>query len=185
MIDAFAPGIPIYVRFNVTDVPTAHYLSISNEGLLVDRVKNSDTFDIATTTEKCFERLIRKKIACPSCYARNMVSGEVADKFKMSAYKFFNSTVGSDMAAATNKAHSPLVITFAYRNPHSHGKRLMTNVDHMITTLTAQFPKPLYDFRPYLTPSVFSSGSFVDEIKLMSETNVLIAEHGAYQSHVS
>ena len=177
MIEAFQPGIPIFVRwsFRVRNV-TALYITLNETKEVSPNGIEHEPPYIILTGVKCVERVIMRQ--CHSCFLYS-VNKTVAELNKKKAYELlpFN-LLEAYNNGITNKG--PLIVTLAYRG--SYSRRSMLNVDLLINTLKKELLLPLFDFRIKNTANM--SLTFMDQLEVVGGSHVVICEHGAFQSNL-
>jgi len=153
--------------------------------------------NIILSPVKCFERMIRKNTRCHGCFYPS-ISIDAIVKFKKVAYSLVRlpittttTTTNSISSSPTSMPppapllHSfnkslPISITHAYRGPLA--SRHIANIEFIQNLLFAAFPSPNYSFQ-----SINSSNDqrgYADQIKIVAESQIIITEHGAFQSNL-
>lgn len=177
MIDAFQPGIPVYIRWTWQEKTWKPiYVGSSDPDGYTDPAPELRLPDLKVSNEKCFERVIRKNTQCHTCFYPSLSVSAVV-KFKEVAY----STVRKVPALTHHfSANNPITILHTYRGPKA--SRHMLNFNLMQTMLLEAFPTPKYNF--ITITSSDDRRSFHEQIQMVAEAQVVIAEHGAFQSNV-
>lgn len=153
--------------------------------------------NIILSPVKCFERIIRKNTRCHGCFYPSLSIAAVI-RFKQMAYELVRvsptavtSTSSSISAAPTTlpvpaplphffNRSEPISITHAYRGPLA--SRHIANLELIQSLLSIAFPPPKFVFQ-----SINSSNDmrgYAEQIKMVAESQVVITEHGAFQSNL-
>lgn len=180
MIQAFRPGIPLLMRFHNTNRLEAHYLSI-NGSVVVDKIVESDALMLRHNS-LCFERLIRR------CYSGPnngdfppLISPRAAQEFKETSFTLVPPlTPRTRHRGDAADAQHPIVINYAYRD--TTNTRHAANPSILSKILQDSFLPPTFLVRSLSTANV--SQSYQDQMRLAGESDILITEHGAFQSNI-
>lgn len=177
MIEAFQPGVPIFVRWSFREKNvSALYLTLNDTRLNSPTGIEHEPPFIILTGVKCVERVFMRN--CHSCFLYS-VNRTVAEINKKKAYEMLPSTL---LEAYDNgySGKGPLVVTLAYRG--SYSKRSMENVDLLIDALKRELLPPKFTFRMKNTANM--SLTFMDQLEIVGSSNIVICEHGAFQSNL-
>lgn len=196
MINAFRPGIPIYIRWGRTSILTAHYLSVNEtSGLVDEEVRENDTIPLRST-DQCFETVWRRT-ECAAC-VQSAVSLSTARLFQQSAIKLIanrGDIFKNAIIRTGNSSSTTIRILHAYRSASSsrHIKNIetlqlflssafnssvTTNTTSTSTTITTTTPSIAFLSLP--TPE----SNYQEQIQMVSSADILITEHGAFQSNM-
>ena len=171
IVHAFKPGIPIYLRFGRSNTLLAHYLSINNEGKVVDFVKENDSI-LLNANFKFFETLWRRT-ECIPCIPE-AISRSTVERFHKSALLLAsNGTLFN-----SSKFPTKYRILFAYRS--ATASRHIGNIDELFKYLATELNSNSTQFEYLPTPE----SNYSLQIALVNWADILIAEHGAFQSNM-
>lgn len=137
---------------------------------------------------KCLQHIIRRK--CMLCFYPG-VSTSVAERFKFFAYKLVKPTTVSESFAASlplspylntsSVADKPIVVLLAHRGPTA--SRHIDNIAFLIDFLTQELTVERgFELRVKNTSDHYAT--FQQQIALVATAQVVIAEHGAFQSNL-
>lgn len=132
---------------------------------------------------KAFERIFKRN--CNGCF-QNGISESTVKRFKAAAYNLTRRY--DDVSPATlskaPKLHfpqsGPIVVTLAHRSMAA--TRSINNIDLLINTLRHTLRPPVFDFRVYNTSN--NTRGYAEQMEVAMHTQVMIAEHGAWQSQL-
>eukprot|EP01036_Dinobryon_divergens_P031721 gene31722-41172_t len=193
MINAFRPGIPIYIRWGRTAILTAHYLSVNEtSGIVDEEVRENDTISLVSTNQ-CFETVWRRT-ECAAC-VQSAVSLSTARLFYQSAKKLIanRGDIFKYAITSTESSTSTIRILHTYRSANS--SRHIKNADTLQLFLSSAFntstntspsstnsttTKPSIAFLSLPTPE----SNYQEQIQMVSSADILITEHGAFQSNM-
>lgn len=173
-IDAFQPGIPLYFRFQSNQMnlrPT--YLTLNTDLDSNECIPEMVHENVSLRRIMCFERLIRRK--CATCFYSG-VSPETVTSFKAVAYR----TVKSRQLEHTFTQGSAIKILLAYRAGLSG--RNMENVPFLVKNLQLLADSPKFNLQTRCTSS--ESLGAAEQIEMVAENQIVISEHGAFQSNM-
>lgn len=179
MIEAFQPGIPVFVRWTWQEkVAKPNYLS-SNSSTGYDETKPKNEPGVLLSNHKCFERVIGRN--CMLCFQHG-ISMKVAEKFKLEAYKLVKSSVltnklDKDKAQGNNNT---IMVLYAHRGYHA--SRHMHNVEEFIAYLRNELSLPQFEFRAVNTSNIYTT--FDQQIEWAASSQIIISEHGAFQTNL-
>mmetsp|Transcript_12829 Transcript_12829/g.19273 ORF Transcript_12829/g.19273 Transcript_12829/m.19273 type:complete len:436 (+) Transcript_12829:1-1308(+) len=205
MLEAANITAPIFVRWTwqekvmkplyVTSHTLNNYLDDRDMPLLSNGERKEK--NIILTPVKCFERMIRKNTRCHGCFYPS-ISIDAVIKFKKVAYSLvripsavpISSSSSSSSSPTTMPLPAPLLhsfnkslpisITHAYRGPFA--SRHIANIEFIQNLLYQAFPSPKYSFQ-----SINSSNDqrgYAEQIQMVAESQIIITEHGAFQSNL-
>jgi len=184
MISAFAPGIPIFTRFQWQErVVKPSYLSVNASHCELPFPSNFKQLqpcyeqEIPLASMKCFERVIKRK--CNHCF-HSSIQPDTAARFKSSAYDLIAYQKNIAKPPLHFEAKQPVTVTLALRS--GSASRRIENAMFFADALRQALPQPQFDFQ-----FIFSTNStrpYVDQMQIAAATHVMISEHGAYQSNL-
>lgn len=185
MIDAFHSEIPIFVRWSWQDRNMKPlYLSskVHNNEYTVPIERRHPSFHLKPVT--CMERVIRNPMRCTGCF-HNTVSPSAAARFKEVAYTLVTKDNIHEVSHVSPLVHhfrksAPMVVTLAHRGVSA--TRHIQNLHFMIDILKESFKSPIYEFRVVDTTNI--TRGYAEQIRMVADAQVVIAEHGAFQSNV-
>lgn len=178
MIDAFQPGIPIYIRREQkTDILKAFYLSLeqnsTHDYVLRQTVMENDTITLSRE-KQCFENVYtRGKFSGDEAKGlEGAVSASAAQQFKRSAYKLIRTNLHRpNNATAIN-------VVLAYRS-----NLIRRNIPNMNNLLETAFSMTnvgsVINFRSVPIPG----HSFEQQMRMVYDADVLVTVHGAFQGN--
>ena len=197
MIDAFRPGIPIYIRWGRTAELSAHYMSVNqSSGDVYEEVRENDT--ISLKTNQCFETVWRRT-ECPMC-VQSAVSLSTARLFQQSAMKLIVNRGDIFQNAFMNRfgleSTTAIRVLHAYRGASS--SRHINNIDKLQLYLSNAFKSSSSTATTTdnatatntTTPSIIflslptPESNYQEQIQMVHSADVLITEHGAFQSNM-
>ena len=186
MIDAFQPGIPIYIRREQkTDILKAYYLSLEPnstspllDGFVLRQTVMDDDTIVLNKDKQCFENVYTrgKLVSGGAKGLEEAVSPSAAQQFKRSAHKLImNIENPRDPTTTTN-------VILAYR-----ANTIRRNIPNMNVLLETAFSKdigsssssPILHFRSVPIPG----HSFEQQMRLVYDADVLVTVHGAFQGN--
>jgi hypothetical protein len=132
---------------------------------------------------KAFEKIFKRN--CNGCFA-NGISEKTVKKFKNAAYKLTLPFDGGESGASGKApsqhftADAPIVVTLAHRGPGA--TRSINNIEFLIDTLRHLLRPPVFDFRVYMTSN--NTRGYAEQMVVAMESQIMIAEHGAWQSQM-
>jgi hypothetical protein len=174
-------GIPIYFRYRSNErIMKPLYLTSNSEQSNISSMLDPD-MNIVLNDEMCFEKLLRRG---EEIYPA--VSSNVADRFRDAAYKLFKKN--EDI-----KIDVPIKITYAYRDKNA--KRHIGNVDYLVRKLEDEFSNHINDkfdnnsshSKKVSICSINTSNNsrgYAEQISFVSEADIIISEHGAFQGYL-
>ena len=176
-IDAFQPGVALFVRFvpKVTNIVPI-YLTTNTSGDAEHEYKpyHSNFKNYTLTNRNCFERVIRR--SCMWTCAHSRISASTAMRFKESAYKLVR-----DVKLMHHFiSNQPIRVLLAYRCKQA--SRRMANVRQLQKNMMASLRPPQYDVHFNCTSTYSMTAE--EQIKMVASANIVIAEHGAFQSNM-
>ena len=177
-IDAFQPGIPVHVRWVWQDRNAKPlYVTSAKPDDYADVPPEKRAKDIHLHPHMCMERCIRNLMRCIHCFYPSL-SADAVQKFKKVAY----SLVKRDppLLHHFESSNKPYVVTLAHRGLSA--SRHIANVPFMQHLLEQAFAGPKYEFR--IVDTTNDRRGYAEQIKIVAESNVVIAEHGAFQSNI-
>lgn len=176
MIDAHQPRVPLFARWTWQEkLMKPIYLSaaIPSDYLKVPEKEAHPPFYLHS--RMCFERLVRSS-RCNSCFYGS-ISTAVIQQFKQVAYSLVQTSPPlPHHFSDTNR----IVVTFAHRGYKA--SRHIANAVEVSQWLSAKLPSSKYYFRVVNTSN--DTRLYTDQIQLVAEAQVIIAEHGAFQSNI-
>eukprot|EP01038_Epipyxis_sp_PR26KG_P004564 gene4564-6436_t len=185
MIEAFQPGIPIYLRMYNTSYLSPVYLSKDSNIIGTNNKRgnrnnqlNPPRIDISND-KVCFERLIRRY--CSSCFYESISSSAIR-KFKKLSYQLVPRKPKLRLYFI---AGEPLIITFAYRS--GTASRRIGNIELLQNYLYSTFENNnSFIIRSFDTTLMYNTKgfSYKQQIRLVAESHIVIAEHGAFQANM-
>lgn len=194
MIDAFQPGVPIYVRWTWQDKEAKPiYLNGRDATGYVVNPPTPKPDKIVLNGCKCFERVYRRR--CMQCFHHG-ISISAIRKFKQSAYDLVNKKLLGGRDANNTKIdtldshfHSitgPIVVTLSYRvAPASrHIRNAQTLINNLRDALSpsSTSAEPAFIFRTHVSSNI--SITYQDQMELVARSHIVISEHGAFQSNI-
>jgi len=174
VIDAFQPGVPIYLRFSPREFNlTPIYLR--------GNATNVDGEYIPFKTEKtlwlgnrvCCERVVRRQ--CNSCFYPS-VSPLSASQLKIAAYAL----VTNEKLIHNFPPGKAIEVLFAHRG--TGAKRHIENIQFFIDHLKSTIIAPDFNFRVNCSSNNYMTHQ--TQIEWVAEAQIVIAEHGAFQSNI-
>jgi hypothetical protein len=175
VIDAFQPGVPIFMRWDPRIVRLSPFYLIGNttnieSEFLPEKIDKTYTLN----NKMCLERVIRRK--CNECFWSG-VSSDSAARFKVAAYKLLKDR---------NLLHhfvpgEPINVLFAHRG--NTASRKISNIGSMLETLRSIFQKK-NNFNLVVKCTSFNDMNNTDQISMVANAQVVISEHGAFQSNI-
>lgn len=184
MTNSYGTEIPIFFRWSWQSREMKPlYLSdkVHNNEYTVPIERRHRSFHLKSTT--CMERVIRNPMRCLSCF-HNSISPAAAVRFKEVAYSLVTPQSISEAPYKPLVHHfvedGPVVVTLAHRGLSA--TRHMGNVPHMAHILGTHFTAPEYQFRVVDTTNM--TRGYAEQIRIVADSQVVIAEHGAFQSNV-
>ena len=185
MINAFRPHIPIYIRVGEDDIFTAHYLSVDPvSGVVEEEVRHSDTITIGST--QCFET-VWTRTECATCYPF-AVSLSTAALFYESAQLIAKRGNTSLALLASNSIDTALNIRVVHAYRSAIWPRHIENIEEVRDYLSSAFSNS--SFNSLASPSPYSitflsvptPERYDEQIPFVSAADIVITEHGAFQS---
>ena len=129
------------------------------------------------------ERVIRNPMRCTQCF-HNSVSPTAAMRMKQVAYTLVRPENIFEAPYAPLVHHfpkdAPIVVTLAHRG--SSATRHIENLDYIKSFLHNRLQPPEFAFRVFDTTNI--TRGYAEQIRVVAQSQVLIAEHGAFQSNV-
>ena len=185
MIDAYHSEIPVFMRWSwqARDMKPMYLSSkVHNNEYSVPVERRHPSFHLKSVT--CMERVIRNPMRCTGCF-HNTISPTAATRFKQVAYTLvtpdtvFEAPYTGPLVHHFPKA-GPVVVTLAHRGLTA--SRHIANLPYMVSLLQQHFLPPVYEFRVVDTTNM--TRGYAEQIRIVAESQVVIAEHGAFQSNV-
>lgn len=184
MINTYHKEIPMFMRWSwQAREMKPLYLSdaVHNNEFTVPLERRHHSFHLKSVT--CMERVVKNPMRCTSCF-HNSISPTAAARFKQVAYKLVTPQSISEAPYKPLVHHfvkgGPVVVTLAHRGITA--TRHVANIEHMSRLLGAHFTAPEYDFRVVDTTNI--TRGYAEQIRIVADSQVVIAEHGAFQSNV-
>jgi hypothetical protein len=212
MIDAFQSEIPIFIRWawNSKYMQPVYVGSANPSGYITVPAERMERgFGMKSGT--CLQRVIRNPARCQHCF-HNSISSSAVVKFKEVAYSmivpadisrstkkwlpvnFHNETASIQSTGGGNgnppkvvpklpsffPRGGPIVVTLAHRGVSA--SRHLDNIPLLVKVLQQHLTEPMFEFR--VVDTTDSNRGFQEQIRFVAESQVIIAEHGAFQSHV-
>jgi hypothetical protein len=185
MIDSYSSEIPLFMRWawQSRDMKPMYLSSkaVNNE-ITVPLERRHPSFHLKSAT--CMERVIRNPMRCTSCF-HNSVSPSAAARFKQVAYtlvrpeNIWEAELKEPLQHHFSKS-GPMVITVAHRGLSA--SRHIANLPYMVQLLREQLRAPQYDVRVFDTTNM--TRGYAEQIRVVAQAQIVIAEHGAFQSNV-
>jgi hypothetical protein len=173
-IDAFQPGIPLYFRLHSNQENLRPmYLTLNSSLDSNEYVPRNIDEIVVLKRDMCFEKLVRRK--CNLCFYSG-VSPEAVLRFKSVAY----TAVRNLQLVHTFTEGSSISILLAYRAGLTG--RTMGNVPFLIKYLQKGAESPRFTLQTKCTSS--EKLGAVEQIQMMAEAQIVISEHGAFQSNM-
>lgn len=185
MIDSFHNEIPLFMRWawQSRDMKPIYLSSkVVNNEITVPLERRHPSFHLRPVT--CMERVIRNPMRCTSCF-HNTISPSAARRFKEVAYtlvrpeNIFEAELKGPLVHHFVRS-DPVVVTLAHRG--ASASRHIDNIPFLVGYLKHALPPPQYDFRVFDTTN-FTRG-YAEQIRVVAQAQIVIAEHGAFQSNV-
>jgi hypothetical protein len=191
LIHAFQPQTTLYIRWYGSD---KEYHAIN----LTDIRKNQivGTIDsrfppIKVQETTCFEKVVAR-IVCHTCMFHS-VSNSAIQQFKQMAYQIVSQELQKPLFPSMFSTKDPIIITFAYRSENA--TRKMDNLTHVISIFQhhLQGKNITYHLPTKSIPSTIqfetldtsqNNLTYTEQINIVTRTQILIAEHGAFQAHL-
>ena len=129
---------------------------------------------------KAFERIFKRN--CNGCF-ENGISEDTVRRFKNAAYNLtrdYGREAPTDAPKHFFSENGPIVVTLAHRGPTA--TRSINNLDLLVKTLRHTLRAPVFDFRVYNTTN--NTRGYAEQMKVAMDTQIMISEHGAWQSQV-
>lgn len=173
-IDAFQPGVPLYFRLHSNQENLRPmYLTLNSSLDSNEYVPQNIHGNVSLRQDICFEKLVMRK--CNLCFYSG-VSPEAVLRFKSVAY----TAVRNQQLAHTFTEGSPISILLAYRAGLTG--RTMGNVPFLIKHLEKLVESPKFSLQTKCTSS--EKLGAVEQIQMVAEAQIVISEHGAFQSNM-
>jgi hypothetical protein len=179
MMDAFQPGIPLYVRWARESTMKPLYLSGSIPLDYVDVPVAQRAKDIKLHERMVLERLIRKNIFCNPCFYPGISTPAIV-KFKIAAYNLVEKIGLVKTLPHHFVVDQPTVILFAHRGLTA--SRHIKNTDFAINIFRNNFTSPKFEFR--FVDTTNNTRTYGEQMLMVAQAQVVITEHGAFQSHL-
>jgi hypothetical protein len=174
LIDAFQPGVPLYLRFSPREFNlTPIYLSGNSTNVDGEFTpfKREKSFMLANRV--CLERVVKRQ--CNHCFYPS-VSPASAKQLKVAAYNL-----------VTDKKlihHFPegkaIEVLFAHRGLGA--RRHIDNIQYFIDHLKSTVTTPDFNFKVNCSSNNYMTHQ--TQIAMVAEAQIVIAEHGAFQSNI-
>ena len=211
MLEAFSPDkpIPIYVRFawqerKAKPICLGHkYTPLSEtpcqyEWMYTGNPDNNASYLWAKKDKgpnecwekiflmqpvKAVERLFKRN--CNGCF-ENAISADTVARFKTAARnltKDYDDNSPEALAALPTsyfKENAPIHVTLAHRG--SKATRQINNLQLLIDTLQHTLRPPAFELHIYNTSN--NTRGYAEQMKVAMQTQIMIAEHGAWQSQM-
>ena len=176
--------VPIYMRIHVGVDHLAHFLSIDASNIIQEEVDDSKRIPHHKQHSLCFEQVLLTSRQDDDKNRRNRypLSEATANKFRQTAYRLIKPPISKngDRFVDYWTAGQPIVVTYAHRS--SRDSRHAGNVLWFANHLRNLLPKS--QFIIHVTPTPNSIADHVEQMRIVYHTNVLITEHGAFDSNV-
>ncbi len=187
ILDAFQPGIPVYMRYTWHErAVTPMFASTLNQGYEYEVGKGPELKDwqkalkpIVLKGRMCFERVIRRG---PTYYGNyyGSVAPEVIEEFRKKAYSSPNIKVSPPLTTHFKK-DPPYVILFSYRAPPA--SRAWANSAEFLQTLRNNFLPPTYEVRAFNNANG-THNTAEHQIATVGSANVIVTNHGAFEGNI-
>jgi hypothetical protein len=179
MINAFQPGIPIYIRFDWHETHAKpYYLSgvLNKPPKILGKINESMMIHLHNW--KCGERFIKRQ--CMHCFHKG-ISNSAVVKFKIAAYNLVKPT----REFPNNLIHhfsndGPIIVSLCYRGKDA--SRHIENIDELTNSLTAALSSTQYKLRIINTSN--NTLKYAEQIRWVASSHIVISEHGAFQSNI-
>lgn len=185
MIESYSSEIPLFMRWSwqSRDMKPMYLSStvVGNE-ITVPLERRHPSFHLKPVT--CMERVIRNPMRCTSCF-HDSVSPSAAARFKQVAYSLvcpeniFETELKAPLQHHFSKSE-PIVVTVAHRG--TSATRHIANLPFLVDHLRKQLSPPEFELRVFDTTNM--TRGYAEQIRVVAQSQVVIAEHGAFQSHV-
>lgn len=179
MIDAFRPGIPIYIRFNWHETHAKpFYLTgdLNKPPKLLGEI--TESMMIHLHNWKCGERFIKRH--CMHCFHKG-ISHSAVVKFKIAAYNLVKPTVEFPNKLVHHFSNDgPIVVSLCYRDIGA--SRHIENIDELKNSLINALYSPQYTLRIINTSN--NTVTYDEQIRWVATSHIVISEHGAFQSNI-
>ena len=185
MIDAYHEEIPLFLRWawQSRDMKPLYLSSkvIDNE-ITVPLERRHPSFHLKSIT--CMERVIRNPMRCTSCF-HNSLSSSAVIKFKQVAYNLIKAENIHETKYTSPLIHyfkkdAPIAVTLAHRGVTA--SRHIANLPYLISQLQQSFLAPEYVFNVFDTTNM--TRGYAEQLNIVAQSQVIIAEHGAFQSNI-
>ena len=210
MLEAFSPGkpIPIYLRFAWQDrkakpmclshsFTPAGETECKHEWMFTGQPQNnaSHLWGKNKGMNECWEKIFLMqpvkaverifKRNCNGCF-ENAISADTVERFKTAARKLtkeYDDNSAETLAAMPTsyfKTDAPIRVTLAHRG--TKATRQINNIQLLIDTLQHTLRPPVFDLQIYNTSN--NTRGYAEQMKVAMHTQIMIAEHGAWQSQM-
>jgi hypothetical protein len=174
VIDAFNPGIPIYIRFdkNKNSLSPLYLTSQNQDGFINVGSDDIRSKFIELKPYICSDRFIlmdNSKLHIYMDYDQQAIQ-----PFKESAYKFVKSI---PLLNHNYINYEPIVITILRRNEKL--LRFMKNYQLFSSIFQAKFSLPSIVIKEYIAPD--NKRNYLESIEIMARSNIVICEYGSVQ----
>lgn len=132
---------------------------------------------ISLQSTMCFERVIGIPPGCIDCFT-NSISPEAVQRFKDTAYRLVSDYSLNHSFNRKDK----FIITLAHRGVTA--SRHINNINDIHTILLNEFNNNQYEVRLFDTTTALPYKGYAEQIRIVAQSNVVITEHGAFESNM-